>query len=663
MPELRSIGYGLFISLILSGVTTPLSPGKFCFGNAPGRVSAFVFAAPANVQESAQGQASNGETAQDEGRPEDEVEDTDPEKLKLAGQAGKILNDYCFRCHRGEGSAAGGYAFNARDIASMIDEGTLSTGSADDSDVYHAMFRNRMPPRNQKELPRPSAEEIDIIRRWIEAGAPGFPAVERREFIGLRQVMEDLFEHYQSLDPLDRGSVRYFTLTNLWNDPNVDERHLRMARAALAKALNSLSWEPQLVVPQAIDSNQTVFAVDISRLGWTSEHWRALLADYPYEIDVDAIVDDGSGDGVTRLRRIEEDLVRLGGGDRTLKHLRVDWFVTIGLRPKLYHQLLYDLSLPTLKTRAADPNNPNNPKSMTDRDLEDFLGVNVAENIFGTRVNVSRAGFTESGISGQNRMIERHSLPSRGYYWKSYDFLGSNSRATLTEFPLGPQRDQDNDFSFLHDGGEIIFSLPNGLQGYLLSTAQGVRLDAGPIEIVGDALKTSGNQLIVNGLSCVVCHRKGMVDPPVDNVRANAGAFGSDAERVKELYPEPSQMQSLVAADARSFQLSLEPLLKKYLTGDDFQSFDDGFPLEPIGEVARWYLLQPMNLEMIAAELYHSDVATLRVQIQKDPRARRIGLGTLRDENGTIKREAWQNIEGRSQMQLAAEVLGFAPSL
>jgi hypothetical protein len=580
---------------------------------------------------------------------------------ELAAKAGAVLNNFCFRCHRGEGSSAGGYAFNARNVESMMDESMVVAGKVEDSDLYNAMFRGRMPPRNQAGLPRPSAEDIEVVKKWIEAGAPEFPPIPRRKFMPLLDVMSAMFAHYQKLEPNQRENYRYFTLANLWNDVNVDERQLRMTRAALAKALNSLSWEASLVEPVAVDEQKTTYAVDISQLGWSREHWAALVAEYPYHIEFEAILDGGDGEVAKQLRRIDQDMVRLSGNDRQIKYIRADWFITIGLRPKLYHKLLYELSLPELQARQDNADDPANPKSMTDRDLEKQLGVDVERNIFGSPVKASRAGFSESGISGQNRMIERHPLSGQGYYWKSYDFLGSNSRAILTEFPLGPKRDAQDDFTFEHDGGEIIYTLPNGLQGYLLSNAAGSRLDAGPIEIVGDALKTSGNQLIVNGLSCIVCHREGMVEPPDDIVLGSAGAFGNLADQVRELYPQTERMKKLVAADRAAFIAAATRVLKPHLEKEDFSAVGDGFPAEPVGEVARWYLLQPMSLETVASELFHPNVEALKVVIKNDPRARQIGIGQLKNDNGTIKREAWQNVEGRSLMQQAAEVLGFSP--
>ena len=84
--------------------------------------------------------------------------------------------------------------------------------------------------------------------------------------------------------------------------------------------------------------------------------------------------------------------------------IRADWFIATASLPPLYHDIL-DL-----------------PK--TDRELETQLEVNVAENLKNApSVRVWRAGFNNSGVSVNNRIVERHK--SRyGAYWKSYDFAG-----------------------------------------------------------------------------------------------------------------------------------------------------------------------------------------------------------------------------------------------
>ena len=84
-------------------------------------------------------------------------------------------------------------------------------------------------------------------------------------------------------------------------------------------------------------------------------------------------------------------------------------------------------------------------------------------------------GSNNSGVSNHNRVVERHT--SRyGAYWKSYDFAGSVGTQNILTHPL----------NFTHDGGEAIFNLPNGLQGYYLANASGFRLDDAPINIVSN---------------------------------------------------------------------------------------------------------------------------------------------------------------------------------
>src|SRR5262249_9411092 len=130
--------------------------------------------------------------------------------------------------------------------------------------------------------------------------------------------------------------------------------------------------------------------------------------------------------------------------DCKLPYVRADWFVSAASRPPLYHEVL---QLPE-----------------RDRDLEKLLQIDVNENIRQERV--ARAGFNGSGLSRNNRLIERHES-AHGAYWKSYDFAGSVGKQNLFESPLGPGGPN----GFQHDGGEIIFNLPNGLQAYMLVDA------------------------------------------------------------------------------------------------------------------------------------------------------------------------------------------------
>ena len=110
------------------------------------------------------------------------------------------------------------------------------------------------------------------------------------------------------------------------------------------------------------------------------------------------------------------------------------------------------------------------------------------------------------------------------------------------------------------DGGELIFSLPNGLQGYMLIDAKGQRIDKGPINVVSDPKRP--DKAVVNGLSCMSCHAKGMIEKK-DDVRAavlgNPNGYTADVrESVKALYPPADEFEKLVALDKARFAKAVE---------------------------------------------------------------------------------------------------------
>src|SRR5262249_61454566 len=107
-----------------------------------------------------------------------------------------------------------------------------------------------------------------------------------------------------------------------------------------------------------------------------------------------------------------------------------------------------------------------------DRELKKMPRTDPAADI--RLEGVARAGFNGSGVSRNNRLIERHEAGGV-VYWKSYDFASNTGRQNLFAHPLGPGGE-----GFKPDGGEIIFNLPHGLQGDFLTDAGGRPLGEGP---------------------------------------------------------------------------------------------------------------------------------------------------------------------------------------
>jgi serine/threonine-protein kinase len=547
-------------------------------------------------------------------------------EAELAAKAQKVLQNACFRCHGENGAKEGGFNY-VLDIKQMIERKKIVPGDPAKSKLFKRISQQEMPPEGEK--PQPSAGDIAVIKQWIEAGAPAFPEAAKaaaRAFQGEAHVLTALRDHLRALDEEDRPFQRYFTLTHLANNPKVSDEDLIWQRAAFAKLANSLSWKPRIVVPKAVDKEETVFNVDLRDLGWDRRGlWNEVLRAYPYGLKFNNHPDDA-------LRRLAREVEQLIGCD--LPYVRADWFVATASRPPLYHVLL------DLPTHA--------------RVLEQRLQVNVAENFL--RDKLARAGFAKSGVSSQNRMIERH-VALYGYYWKSYDFKSNDGKSNLFQNPLGPgfKGNPFADQAFEHAGGEIIFTLPNKLQGYLLVNNKDQRIDEGPTDVVSDGNKTSGTAAIVNGLSCMACHKNGMIREGFrDEVRDGQGVGGHSRSKVQRLYPREAEMAELLKVDEDLFVTALDaaigPFFKKGgLAYKDVRDLTD----EPIGKVARHYV-KDLTLEEAAYELGLPDPKLLLGAIQTNDRLRQLGLGTL-TKGGLIKRDAWSSLKSRlSPFQRAA---------
>jgi len=131
-------------------------------------------------------------------------------------------------------------------------------------------------------------------------------------------------------------------------------------------------------VPHAVDPAQTILRIDL-------------------------VIFNGTRN-VGRDRRPPSVLNSLREGNRQaiaeatrcqLPYVRADWFVAVGSRPPLYHDIL--------------------PMPRSESELGRCCGDTLGNISPGARV---RAGFNSSGVSAQHRLIERHEI-GRVVYWKS----------------------------------------------------------------------------------------------------------------------------------------------------------------------------------------------------------------------------------------------------
>ena len=146
-------------------------------------------------------------------------------------------------------------------------------------------------------------------------------------------IRDDLDRQAKSAD---QPFQRYFTMTNLANDPDVSPRELKRYRDALTQLLPALSVGTA-TAPKPIDAEQMVFRVDTKALGWTDQAFRRNLHSHnPYALQFPT---DSTDD---HLRNVAHDVERrLGEVDGHFPpYLRVDWFVATFSDPKRARALL-----------------------------------------------------------------------------------------------------------------------------------------------------------------------------------------------------------------------------------------------------------------------------------------------------------------------------------
>ena len=251
-----------------------------------------------------------------------------------------------------------------------------------------------------------------------------------------------------------------------------------------------------------------------------------------------------------------------------------------------------------------------------------------------------RAGFNSSRVATYNRVVERHDS-AYGYYWRSYDFKPTNERGDVIRLPLGPyQVGNPPAFAFQHDGGEIIFSLPNGLQAYMLADGNDRRINVAPADLVFDKHQVVGYPAIVNGVSCINCHKDGMLAGFRDEVRDSGTLSGTLLEHVRKLYLPVSEMDKLIDQDRRHFTSALQRTF-----GNLVQSAGQ-LDIEQVGFVSRRYL-EDLNVEKAAAELSVSDNEEFVSRVKGNADLRGLGLGfghklfpaSSSERNGTRRME------------------------
>lgn len=477
----------------------------------------------------------------------------------------------------------------------------------------------KMPPKDKGT--RLTDDEQLTIRAWIEAGATAWKLVapaKQREVVSIEQMYEAILADQKKLpNAASRKNRRYFSLLHLWNNPEVTEGSLSVTAIAFSKLVNSLSWERKLAVPVFVEKSEYLMAIDLADYGWEKgDQWSHVINRDPYRLSF------GENKRITELEKEINELAENPLGEPLW--VRLDWFIVEASRPPLYHQLL-DL-----------------PKKVGE--LEKLLGVDVEDDFLKNRL--VRAGLIKSGVSRQNRVVDRHAS-KYGYYWKSYDFAPRKIQADILTFPLGPvfAANLFNNVAFEADGGEMIFTLPNGLMAFYLAKSNGDQLATAPIEIVEDklALANQGHS-IINGISCISCHAEG-VKPFKDELRQAHLLKGIGREKLEEILKDQSELNKTLDSDRISFLDSLRQVVEPFLRKPT--EFDNSFQrdTEPLAQVSRLYNT-PLTVETLKYELYSQKDGEYENRLRHNPALEAKVMRVIGVE-GRLKRDYLDQLENR----------------
>ncbi|WP_121630566.1 DUF4384 domain-containing protein [Tropicibacter alexandrii] len=448
----------------------------------------------------------------------------------LDTQVYEVLDKHCARCHQ-DGALKEGMTQPKSGFGHVLDLKRLAQdtkfvihGKPVGSKLYDVIGQYSFPamPDDCTEASCfPTDAEMKVVADWITE--LGNQAPPERVFVSLEEMHKMAHDDLQKQPTNRRDRIRYISMRPIWNNPDVSEENYTGYTQATVKLINALSWNPIPYKFEQVDPHGILMRVYLPEINWDADKWHLLEMQYPYGMESDT--DPYLG-----------PLQHLSGTQIPI--IRADWFASTAPVSPLYYDLL---GLPD-----------------TVAGLEDLLNLDIVGNI--QNELVVRAGFQNSGVSTNNRLIERHPLQT-GFFWTSYDFAGSKGRQSFFEYPLGPIEAYGPELAFEHDGGESIFTLPNGFHAYYLNTADGARLNVGPTEIVRDDDYPDGTGEVVNGISCMSCHSKGIRrnEDKVRDVAMGDFSLPPDARQtIDATYPGNETVVEYYEQDEKQFRGAME---------------------------------------------------------------------------------------------------------
>jgi len=455
------------------------------------------------------------------------VDSGDPSALAKAS-AENVLASNCGQCHgpnlTPQAAKAGMNYIN--DIDKLVQTGKIVPLNSAGSLIVQRMLKGEMPPVSSG-LPRVTDADITVVADYIDnptfwpgADTTARSCTEDGQVVDFDELFQEIGSDLRRADSNDRPFFRYISLTNRFT-AGVCLDALEKDRQAITKMMNMLSKRASISEPVAVNKDETLYRIDLRDFNWDDpvdvdgrgfdDAWEAIAQNNPY-----AVRFEGSD-----AEDAEDD------AETDFPFMFADQMLSVATIGNVYYGLI-----------GVDSNGR----------LGDFirndLGIDVQEDI--DNGDAVRAGTTRSRISRQDRVVERHDISVRGgVLWQAFDFKADDANDNIFEDPFG----------FQAGGTEAIFTLPNGMLGFIIADEND--------NIVEDSdilLDTNQNNFrAVTSVSCANCHATGLI-PVVDEVGpfavANARSLRlnrDDVEALEDIYVSPDDFAKQVKDDSSAF--------------------------------------------------------------------------------------------------------------
>ncbi len=442
--------------------------------------------------------------------------------------AENVLAANCGQCHgpalTAQQAQAGINYIN--DVDKLVEMGKILPLDSAGSRIVQLMVRGEMPPVSAG-LPPVTDADVQAVAQYIDnpsfwpEQSPLSDCQNKNQLIDFDQTYQTVSLDLSRADSKDRPFLRYISLANRFTAGVCADASLDQDRNSLTKMLNMLSVDATVGSAVPVDKDHTLYRIDLRDFQWDraitvanrsfNDVWEAIAANNPYAVEfVGDDAESAKADALTAL-----------------PVMFADQMLDVAVIGNLYYGILgIDINQPLASF------------------ISNTLGIDVAQDLIDE--DAIRAGTTKSRISRQDRLVERHDIQVRsGAFWQSFDFEANAANQSIFQDPFG----------FVAGGSQAIFTLPNGMLGFIITDAN----DA----IVQDSdilLDTNQNNFrAITSVSCSNCHATGFI-PVVDEVAsvalANARDIGlnqDEVQQLKAIYVSPEEFARQAQQDSTGF--------------------------------------------------------------------------------------------------------------